>query len=57
MAGSSLRNLNPICRAHICKHVPIHTEILCGVWIKPYAESSIATLTKELSNYLGLGLF
>jgi hypothetical protein len=57
MAGSSLRNLNPVCHEHICKHVPIQTELLCWVWTKLYGESSITTLTKELSKYLGLGFF
>lgn len=52
MAGCSLRNLNPICHAHICKHVPIHVELFCWVTIKPYGESTITNLTKELSKYL-----
>ena len=57
MTGSSLRNLNPICQAHICKLVPIHTELFCWVRVKPYGESSITNLTKELSKYLGSGFF
>jgi len=40
-----------------CKHVPIHTELFCWVRIKPYGESSITNLTKELSKYLGSGFF
>ena len=57
MAGSWLRNLYVICHVHICKHVPIHTELQCRVRIKSYRESSITNLTKELSRYLGSGFF
>jgi len=57
MVGSSLRILNPICHAHIYKHVPIHTEFFCWVRIKPYGEISITNLTKELSKYLGSWFF